>query len=126
MAPEIMLGKPYDTKVDVFSLSILMWEILSLKWAFPGYYLREYCERVCKQNERLPVDRRNWPAILRMIMVEAWDEDPKKRPDMKRLGSLIRGDLHDMTEDAAVVNRTQHMLSQSLRSFRLDSSSHGL
>ena len=121
-----MLGQPYDTQADVFSMAILMWEMLSLKWAFQGYNLRDYYERVCKQNERLPINRSAWSAIIRMIMVEAWDKNPQKRPTMKRLGSLIRGDLQDMSADASVINRTQHMLSRSMRSFHLDNSSnHG-
>eukprot|EP00536_Pseudo-nitzschia_multiseries_P005103 jgi/Psemu1/189809/e_gw1.93.84.1 len=34
MAPEVGLMKPYDTRADVFSFSILFWEIISLEFLF--------------------------------------------------------------------------------------------
>jgi hypothetical protein len=36
---------------------------------------------------------------------------------MKRIGTLIRGDLEDLSTDDKVVNRTEHMLNRSRRSF---------
>lgn len=119
MAPEVALGKPYGKECDVFSFGILLWEILSLEWAFNGFNTKEYIVRVCKHNERLPIQGGSWPVIMRTIIQEAWDEDPQKRPTMKRIGTLIRADLEDMTADASVVNRTEHMLNRSRRSQRL-------
>ena len=37
MAPEVALCKPYGKGADVFSYSILLWEIISLKIPFKGY-----------------------------------------------------------------------------------------
>jgi serine/threonine protein kinase len=119
MAPEVAMGKPYDIEADVFSFAILLWEIMSLKWAFNGYTHTDYFQKVVKHNERLPV-KSKWPAIIRTIMVEAWDKDPQKRPTMKRLGALIRGVLGDIsTKDEAIINRTQHMLNRSIRSMHV-------
>jgi serine/threonine protein kinase len=120
MAPEVALGQPYDKEADVFSFSILLWEILSLDWAFNGYTAPEYFERVCKGNERLPIGKGgSWPVIMKTIVAEAWDKDPKKRPTMKRIGTLIRADLEDMTSDTSVLNRTEHMMNKSGRSNRI-------
>ena len=118
MAPEVALGKPYGTECDIYSFAILLWEILSLDWAFNGYHTPEYVVRVCKGNERLPIKGGGWPVILRTIVQEAWDKDPQKRPTMKRIGTLIRADLEDMTAEASVLNRTEHMLNRSRRSQR--------
>jgi hypothetical protein len=60
---------------------------------------------------------------VRTILVEAWDKDPQKRPSMKRIGTLVRADLQDISEDDNVVNRTEHMMNRSKRSFRLNTGS---
>jgi hypothetical protein len=56
---------------------------------------------------------------MKTIVAEAWDKDPKKRPSMKRIGTLIRADLEDMTSDSSVLNRTEHMMNRSGRSNRI-------
>lgn len=38
---------------------------------------------------------------------------------MKRMGMLIRAELNELSNDAAVLNRTKHMLNRSRRSLRL-------
>jgi serine/threonine protein kinase len=118
MAPEVVECKPYDDKCDVFSFSILLWEIMSLKPAFKGYSRREFLERVVRGGERHTINRR-WPPLTRTMIKEAWDHDPEKRPDMKRLAVMIRGDLNAKTSDPAVQQRSIHMRERSEASFRL-------
>jgi serine/threonine protein kinase len=118
MAPEVVECEPYDTKCDVFSFAILLWELLSLKPAFKGYSRREYLERVARGGERQSINR-HWPSSTRTIMKEAWEHDPEKRPDMKRVASMIRGDLNARTTDRKVQQRSQHMRERSEESFRV-------
>lgn len=117
MAPEIALGKPYDKEVDVYSFSILLWEIIGLEWAFNGFDAREYFVQVCARNLRLPVERK-WPAMVRVIIQEGWDPKPEKRPSMKRIGVLLRAELEDMISDSAIRKRDEQMLNKSKRSAR--------
>ena len=102
----------YDTKCDVFSFAILLWEILSLKQAFDGLTPTGFVEKVVVGKERLEVSN-DWPALTRLMIPEAWDNDPKKRPDMKRVAILIRGDLNDMSTDEQIMHRTKHMQQRS-------------
>jgi serine/threonine protein kinase len=119
MAPEVCKAEPYDKEADVFSFAILLWEILSLEWAFNGFSRKDFYQRVALHHERLPVQS-SWPIIVRTILVEAWDKDPQKRPSMKRIGTLIRADLEDMVgADDNVMNRTDHMMNRSRRSFHV-------
>ena len=117
MAPEVAKGKPYDQLADVFSFSFLFWEIMALKWAFDKYTLQQYFIRVCNYNER-PRIPSSWPIVIRTILPEAWNDEPKQRPNMKRIATLIRGCVQSMTNEPAVVNRTEHMLNKSNRSAR--------
>lgn len=113
-----MLAKSkYDDKCDVFSFATLLWEILALKVAYKGYSRREYMERVVQHKERLVIYRQ-WPALTKLLISEAWEHDPKKRPDMKRMSAMIRGDLNELSNDDMVQNRTSHMRQRSLHSFR--------
>jgi len=119
MAPEVARMDTYDTKCDVFSFAILLWEILSLLPAFKGLVPSEFVEHVVVRHERPVVPLRNpyWPPLTRLMLPEAWDNDPAKRPDMKRVAILIRGDLNDMTDDIMILKRTKHMRNRSDHSF---------
>jgi len=119
MAPEVINMETYDTKCDVYSFAILLWEILSLRQAFKGLSPQEFVERVVVRKERLHLPPKT-PPLTRLMIPEAWEHDPRKRPDMKRVAILIRGDLNDMTNDDSVLHRTRHMDDRSNASLEVD------
>lgn len=119
MAPEVALMSTYDTKCDVFSFSILLWEILSLGPAFKELSPTQFMEKVVVSQHREAVPK-TWPPLTRLMLPEAWDSDPNVRPDMKRVAILIRGDLNDMTDDVMILNRSQHMIHRTDHSFEFD------
>lgn len=119
MAPEVAKMHTYDTKCDCFSFAILLWEMLACRPAFPDYTSLQYMDKVVTEQERLQVSKA-WPPLTRLMIPEAWDDDPKKRPDMKRIAILIRGDLNDMTNDDAILHRTKHLAMRSQHSFDED------
>jgi serine/threonine protein kinase len=112
MAPEVVLSKTYDSKCDVFSFSILLWEILSLQHCCKNYSPEKFVDRVSIHRERFPI-KRTWPPFTRLMIPEAWDNDPRKRPDMKRVAILIRGDLNNMSTDDSILHRTIHLRNRS-------------
>mmetsp|Transcript_26 Transcript_26/g.134 ORF Transcript_26/g.134 Transcript_26/m.134 type:complete len:457 (+) Transcript_26:330-1700(+) len=116
MAPEVAKMLTYDTKCDCFSFAILLWEMLSCTPAFPDYSSLQYMDKVVTEQERLKVSK-SWPPLTRLMIPEAWDDDPRKRPDMKRIAILIRGDLNDMTTDERILHRTKHLAGRSQHSF---------
>jgi hypothetical protein len=59
------------------------------------------------------------------MIPEAWDDNPQKRPEMKRVAILIRGDLNSMSTDDTVLHRTLHMMNRSRHDVKsISSSSH--
>ena len=139
MAPEIALRRPYDKECDVFSFSMLLWEIMSFQFMYPDYTIRDYYVKVCKNNERPPIPtggynnkrrgvRGGCPAILKSIIEEGWDPNPQKRPSMKRVRLMIRGLLADLSLDSNnnnssggnnaedIINRSRRLLDKSRRS----------
>jgi hypothetical protein len=117
-------GEPYDSKCDVYSFAILLWEILALRQCCKGYTTSQFVASIIVKNGRFPVQK-TWPPLTRLMLPEAWDPDPRKRPDMKRVAMMIRGDLCDMTTDESVLQRTRHMLDRSNRSFDDDDDHDG-
>lgn len=118
MAPEVVERKPYDEMSDVFSFAVLFWEILALKQAFRGYDRLDYLTRVVRQKERPSIGRK-WPLCAPLVIKEAWNDNPQKRPTMKRVATLIRGDLNEMSHDEAVTHRSMHMQNRSAHSAHL-------
>lgn len=109
MAPEVAMKLPYDTSCDVFSFSFLLYEVMSLKdTPYHGYQPREYFQRVVKGNER-PSVHRTWPKEIKQAMTASWNNQPKERPNMRRIAQMIRADLQQITEEDEVLNRTKHM-----------------
>jgi hypothetical protein len=118
ISTKVAESKAYDTKADVFSFAILLWEIFSLKKCFPHITFVGYMDRVVNRKDRPKISKK-WPGLTRMAIQESWEHDPKKRPDMKRVSSMLRGDLNSLSTDEEVINRTKHMRDRSNHSARL-------
>lgn len=116
MAPEVAKCKRYDEKCDVFSFAILLWEILAMKRAFYHYSRKEFYDQVVRFEER-PWIQRQWPPLTRLLMRDAWDDNPQKRPDMKSVSAMIRGDLNEMSSETRVCDRTRYLRERSMHSF---------
>lgn len=117
MAPEVIKMETYDTKVDVYSFAILLWEILALQQCCKNMTPTQFVDRIVVNNERFPIQK-SWPPLTRLMIPEAWDINPIVRPDMKRVAIILRGDLNDMTSDETVLRRTNHMRNRSCNSLK--------
>ncbi len=60
MAPEILLGKPYDKKCDIWSLGVILFQLIFGKLPFPvdqGYLV--FVSKVTNERVKIP----NSPTI---------------------------------------------------------------
>ncbi|PKC64656.1 kinase-like protein, partial [Rhizophagus irregularis] len=82
MAPEILRGKSYTPASDIYSFSMIMWELTS---GVPPFNNRAHDIQlslsICK-GER-PKIIENTPQCYVDLMKKCWNEDPFKRPSSK-------------------------------------------
>ena len=84
MAPEVIKGSPYGLPADVFSFSLLLWEMVHIE--------KPYRNLDAKQHERALVLWRSRPKVssevpraVKSIILKAWNNDAKCRPKMDRV-----------------------------------------
>mmetsp|Transcript_2086 Transcript_2086/g.3301 ORF Transcript_2086/g.3301 Transcript_2086/m.3301 type:complete len:158 (+) Transcript_2086:1036-1509(+) len=122
IAPEVANRIPYNEKSDVFGFGMLFWEILALKSALDAFPTtiktrRDYGELVVKNGCR-PAIKSKWPVFTKQILRTSWLKDIAKRPSMCQICTMLQADLKKMTTDRSIVNRSQHMMQRSTRSWR--------
>ncbi|XP_022150280.1 serine/threonine-protein kinase HT1-like isoform X2 [Momordica charantia] len=88
MAPEVLDGKPYNRKCDVYSFGICLWETYCCDMPYPDLSFAEVSSAVVRQNLR-PEIPRCCPSSLANIMRRCWDANPDRRPDMDEVVSLL-------------------------------------
>lgn len=104
-APEVSLSEPYNLSADIYSFSILLWEILALDKAYGGLSADEHKENVIKKRQRPPLDK-EWPLSVTYLLNSCWDRDPFKRPSARDVCKAIRQELNVCYESLS--SQAQH------------------
>ncbi|KAG6785887.1 hypothetical protein POTOM_007478 [Populus tomentosa] len=110
MAPEVLDGKPYNRKCDVYSFGICLWEIYCCDMPYPDLSFAEVSSAVVRQlqlvprvhaeentyvwyyemhNHLRPEIPRCCPSSLASVMRKCWDANPEKRPEMDEVVRLL-------------------------------------
>ncbi len=80
MAPEVMMGAPFNEKADVYSFGIVMWEILTFTEPFPHHTnVPGFVKAVAHEGER-PVIPPGTPLSLVSLMQDCWKAQYDQRP----------------------------------------------
>jgi hypothetical protein len=90
MAPEVITGKWYDTKCDVFSFGVLLNELLDRKAPYSGSYYspQQIARAVVEQNMRPKVysnDNSRDSKRLAKLTEKCWVADPNVRPSFAEI-----------------------------------------
>lgn len=105
MAPEIALGQPYGLKVDVYSFSIVMYQVLSLYQPYVNVQPSAFGSVVVRDGFRPPIEA-SWPAGLKDLLKTMWAPDNVDRPSSKgvvaSLEDLLRGSDDNLYPKAAL------------------------
>ena len=104
MSPEQALGKPVDTRTDLFSFGILLYEMCTGRSPFPGDTTGELLIAIVQQVQITPAQLNpDVPDGLARIIDRCLEKDRELR---YQHASEIRADLERVQRDpAAVVDR---------------------
>jgi serine/threonine protein kinase len=96
MAPEVALRLPYSLSADVYSFSMILWELCALEPVFDNMSIREHLEVVIQRNKR-PRLSSDWSASLKDLLRCSWARDPSERPNMARIHKMLQHEVEEAT-----------------------------
>ncbi|XP_056856226.1 serine/threonine-protein kinase STY13-like [Raphanus sativus] len=88
MAPEVLEGKAYNRKCDVYSFGVCLWEIYCCDMPYADCSFAEISHAVVHKNLR-PEIPKCCPQSVANIMRRCWDPNPDKRPEMEEVVKLL-------------------------------------
>eukprot|EP01094_Clydonella_sp_ATCC50884_P021514 TRINITY_DN475_c0_g1_i2.p1 TRINITY_DN475_c0_g1~~TRINITY_DN475_c0_g1_i2.p1 ORF type:complete len:551 (-),score=188.99 TRINITY_DN475_c0_g1_i2:747-2399(-) len=80
-APEVLNRGAITTKVDVYALGIILWEIVQRSRAFPHHKQYNPFKNAILGGERPPIAEGTLPSLAD-LMRRCWAADPAARPEM--------------------------------------------
>lgn len=96
MAPEVGCNRPYNQKADVYSLSLVLWECLSLIKPFATHSKSIHRTLVLEGEERPPLEV-SWPYGVRSLLQCSWCSDISARPTMKAFQERLSREIADLS-----------------------------
>eukprot|EP01106_Pelomyxa_sp_JSP_P008996 TRINITY_DN2469_c0_g3_i2.p1 TRINITY_DN2469_c0_g3~~TRINITY_DN2469_c0_g3_i2.p1 ORF type:complete len:183 (+),score=40.22 TRINITY_DN2469_c0_g3_i2:268-816(+) len=79
MPPEMISGKKYDEKADVYSYGMVLFEMVASKPPFPGLTPTEITHKIVTLEERMPLPS-NISSKWRALVTACWATDATTRP----------------------------------------------
>jgi serine/threonine protein kinase len=88
MAPEVIRHEAYSQTADVYSFSILMWQLLTREDPFEGKSQIEAAAAVAMESARPPFHAETPDSIVRLIQA-CWSDDPRKRLPFDKISETL-------------------------------------
>jgi serine/threonine protein kinase len=101
MAPEVALGRQYNSSVDVYSFGVIIWQVLRAKVPFREMGKKAYIQEVVVGGRRPPLDRR-WPEGFSSLLQKCWHEDKDLRPSFSVVVSELDALIHEAQGKSSV------------------------
>jgi WD40 repeat protein len=108
MSPEQLRGEPLDARTDIFSLGVVLYEVLSGRLPFES---SGYLQKAILSGEPVPLGliRKDIPLDLEAIVRRSLEKDPRARyqtiepmlKELKKLNDLLFSDRHNAFEPVA-------------------------
>jgi serine/threonine protein kinase len=116
MSPEQVMGQPVDGRSDIFSLGVVMYELITGRKPFTGRTLGETLQKICRDKpENMAKYNPRLPQELAQITLKCLQQDPAQRyqnagevvTDLKNLAGVLSGKEIETIPAAPVQAMTQ-------------------
>ena len=87
-APELVRNDAYNTKVDIFSFGMVLWELCHRNVPFQSMTSKFDIEDAIARGDRPPVSN-NCPRNLALLMRRCWQKNAEIRPSFKEIVFLL-------------------------------------
>eukprot|EP00798_Chlamydomonas_sp_ICE-L_P010698 gene10698-12394_t len=102
LAPEVLRQGRSSRSADVFSLAIIMWEMLTWQIPYTGYFSVQVTFNHIKDNfrpdippdEQLPVSNQINLGPFKALMEECWHQDDQLRPSFSEVAARLSALMH--------------------------------
>uniref|UniRef100_A0A1D1YSR6 non-specific serine/threonine protein kinase n=2 Tax=Anthurium amnicola TaxID=1678845 RepID=A0A1D1YSR6_9ARAE len=98
MSPEMIKGKQYTRKVDVYSFGIVLWELLTALIPFHDMTPEQAAFAVSQKNAR-PTIPTACPPALNHLINRCWSTNPDKRPQFNQIVSILQSYMECLEQD---------------------------
>ena len=113
MAPEVALKQRYDETADVYSFSVLLWQIIAMKTPYEGLSDQAVERKVLYAGYRPKIDP-HWSNALRRLMHDCFASSPR-RPHMDHVCDVLRQERNELSDkklvDEEVVDSARSAMS---------------
>lgn len=93
IAPEIANGLPYNQSCDVYSFSILLWQMLSCIEPYALYTPKLLRERVYNSPHKRPPLLPEWNDTIKRLLRRMWAPELRDRCSMMMVQEVLRSEL---------------------------------
>ncbi|RHZ80414.1 hypothetical protein Glove_136g70 [Diversispora epigaea] len=124
IAPEVLCSDIYTIKSDIYSVGILMWEVITGETPFDDYE-HDLELAVDIVNGCRPKIYEHIPHEYVTLMTQCWDANPDNRPDAyaiyMKMNSLIKSLYNDLDKQHEPIIRSKNFKSKISKFFKLKS-----
>ena len=89
MAPENIRGQRYSFSADVYSFSILLWEICTLQKAYASAPSMSRLLRQVAHEKARPTRERIESAAIKTLLEQCWQPEGSERPTFTQVLELL-------------------------------------
>jgi len=119
MAPEVAMDLPYNQSVDVYSFSIILWEMVSRRRPYEEMNVRMHRARVCENAERPCVKSTIAIADLTNLLQAGWAHNISARPAFSDIVVTLRRIRADVSSTKPKETPLQFIRKKLRQPFRL-------
>ncbi|KAL7552265.1 hypothetical protein ACHAWF_015497 [Thalassiosira exigua] len=91
MAPECGLYQPYNLSADVYSFSMLFWEMLTLEKPLKDFTYSRLKDEIFVCGDRPPL-KKVFNKKMRALVASGWHHDPRKRPSIDDVYDRVKAE----------------------------------